>query len=238
MADENPDYRELVELRHKVQVLEKELSTSQGRVKELETELNKADETIDDLDASLKEAQGERDGLRDKLRGVTHREAFMKAAKDAGAEDDFLDDLYTLSGYQGEGDEPDEGAISKAVEKLKSNKPRYFREDDERDERDDRRGERGGRKERERDKGRDKVRERDRDEPDDDDGQDDDEGDTARRPGRLREDAARNRGGRRGSRDSRGRGDADFDGTDLSNPNFMLENSDRVLKAFSEGRLN
>jgi len=49
-----------------------------------------------------------------------------KLAKEAGADERGLDDLYQLSGWKAEKDEPDEEGIKKLLEDIKAKKPLYF----------------------------------------------------------------------------------------------------------------
>ena len=61
-----------------------------------------------------------------RYREVTHKSEFAKAAKEAGVDPDYADDLWSLSGYSPVGDDPDPKAISAAIGSLKERRPRYF----------------------------------------------------------------------------------------------------------------
>jgi hypothetical protein len=66
------------------------------------------------------------DELEVKYRGLLHRQEFAKVAKAAGAREEALDDLYTLSGYSPEKDEVDPKAFDAIVTELKASKAYAF----------------------------------------------------------------------------------------------------------------
>ncbi len=66
--------------------------------------------------------------LEQVIRNRSHGDIFKRLAKDAGADERGLDDLYSLSGWKAEKDEADEDAIKKLVEDIKAKKPLYFPE--------------------------------------------------------------------------------------------------------------
>jgi hypothetical protein len=53
------------------------------------------------------------------LRGARHEAVFGRLAKASGADPDAVSYLYQLSGWQADGDEPDEEAMAAAVDELK-----------------------------------------------------------------------------------------------------------------------
>lgn len=64
--------------------------------------------------------------ISQRYREVTHKSEFARAAKEAGVDPDYADDLWALSGYSPTGDDPDPKAISAAIASLKERRPRYF----------------------------------------------------------------------------------------------------------------
>lgn len=64
--------------------------------------------------------------LEGQLREIKHKQAFAKAARDLGADPDLVDDLYAVSGYKPEGDEPDPEAVGVFVTGLKESKPKGY----------------------------------------------------------------------------------------------------------------
>jgi hypothetical protein len=54
--------------------------------------------------------------LETQLRTLKHRGVFDRLARDRGAPDDVLDDLFVLLKYQADKDEPDEAAIAKLLD--------------------------------------------------------------------------------------------------------------------------
>lgn len=92
--------KQLADLAKQVEDLKK--GDSSGRVKELETE----------------------------LRTVRHRRAFDRLAKERGASDDVLDDLFEVLKYKADSDEPDEAAIAKLLDAASEHpaRSRFFAE--------------------------------------------------------------------------------------------------------------
>lgn len=93
--------KELGEAREQLKTLSGELETlkkgdQSGRVKELESE----------------------------LRTLRHRRAFDRLAKERGASDDVLDDLFEVLKYRADKDDPDELAIGKLLDEAKEHKGR------------------------------------------------------------------------------------------------------------------
>ncbi len=79
----------------------------------------KLEKKPDDLRQELEEAKV-------KLRTVLHKAVFEKIAKQSGANETAIDDLYAVSGYKAESDEIDEVAIRNTVDAVLSSKP-YFK---------------------------------------------------------------------------------------------------------------
>ncbi len=96
--------------------LKKEVATQQARAE-------KAEKAYDG-DA----IRAENVKLKQDARNRSHGDIFKRLAKDAGADERGLDDLYSLSGWKAEKDEADEDAIKKLVEDIKAKKPLYFPE--------------------------------------------------------------------------------------------------------------
>lgn len=71
------------------------------------------------LDAAKKAAPPERVAeLEGELRRLRHKHVFDRLARERGASDDVLDDLYDLLKYQPEGDKPDEKAIAALLDEA------------------------------------------------------------------------------------------------------------------------
>ena len=64
--------------------------------------------------------------LRGTIRSGKAKSVFSRLAKEAGAPDEAIEDLYTLSGHKAESDEPDEEALKTLVTELKGKKPYAF----------------------------------------------------------------------------------------------------------------
>jgi seryl-tRNA synthetase len=78
-----------------------------------------------DIEAHKKRA----DEALQELRTLRHKQAFAQVAKAAGAKEDALDDLFTLSGYKAEKDDVDAKAFDGLVEELKVKKSYAFAEE-------------------------------------------------------------------------------------------------------------
>lgn len=83
------------------------------------------DKTKAELDAM--KANGDTEGLRARITELEqekklarHQAAFNRVAKSKGVVEEALDDLWTLSGYQAESEEPSEAAIGKLIETQKA----------------------------------------------------------------------------------------------------------------------
>lgn len=76
-----------------------------------------------DAPARVKELEGQ-------LRTLKHRALFDRLARERGASADVLDDLFALSGYKAEGDEPDEADIGKLLDAAAAHpsRSRFFAE--------------------------------------------------------------------------------------------------------------
>lgn len=90
---------ELADLRKQVEALTAERDDYKGRLTAQPNELR----------AQLDQAVG-------KLREIAHKGAFAAVAKSKGIDADRVDALYQLSGYQPEGDDPDEATIGERIE--------------------------------------------------------------------------------------------------------------------------
>ncbi len=87
------------------------------------------DELTKKLDAAAKGDQtGRVKDLEGQLRTLRHRSAFNSAARTRGVADEDLDDLFALSGYKADSDEPDERAIGRLLDDAKGHpsRKRYF----------------------------------------------------------------------------------------------------------------
>jgi len=71
--------------------------------------------------------RAENAALKQTIRTSTHREKFRALAKEAGAADDAVDDLFDASGWKAEKDEIDEEAMKALVGDLKPKKAWAFR---------------------------------------------------------------------------------------------------------------
>ncbi len=80
------------------------------------TDLAAAKAAAPDHEAHKKRA----DELEVKYRGLLHKQEFAKVAKAAGAREEALDHLYTISGYTPEKDEVDPKAFDGLVTELKT----------------------------------------------------------------------------------------------------------------------
>lgn len=113
----------------------KERDTLKEQLKALATELEAAKKG--DQSGRVKELEGE-------LRTLRHRRAFDRLAKERGAADDVLDDLFDLLKYKADKDDPDEDAIAKMLDDAAKHRARsrFFAEwdgdDDEGDEEEER----------------------------------------------------------------------------------------------------
>lgn len=101
----------------------KDHKAANARVAELETQLDGLKKS--DSSGRVQELEGQ-------LRTLKHRRAFDRAAKAAGVKDEDLDDLFALSGYRAEGDEPDAKAIGRLLDDAKAHpsRQRYFGQDE------------------------------------------------------------------------------------------------------------
>jgi len=68
----------------------------------------------------------ENETLKQQLRNRTHGDVFRRLAKEAGADERAIDDLYVLSGYKADKDDIDEAKLKTMVEELKAKKPLHF----------------------------------------------------------------------------------------------------------------
>lgn len=106
---------------------------AEKRARELEQKLQDLEKG--DAPARVKELEAQ-------LRTLKHRATFDRLARERGAAPDVLDDLFALSGYKAEGDEPDEAAIGKLLDDAAAHpaRSRFFAEWDG----DEGEGEEGG----------------------------------------------------------------------------------------------
>lgn len=72
------------------------------------------------------EHQRRADEAEAKLRTITHKGAFARIAKARGAREEALDDLFSLSGYNAQGDVPDEAKIAEVVNSLVTSRAYAF----------------------------------------------------------------------------------------------------------------
>jgi hypothetical protein len=97
-------------------------------------ERNTARAEATQLKADLVEAQkhagaaAELAALKVTVKNNLHRGAFDKLAKEAGAKDKALDDLWERSGYKADGDVPDAKAMTKAIEAQREARDYLFEE--------------------------------------------------------------------------------------------------------------
>lgn len=70
--------------------------------------------------------QRELDALKGQIRTRDHRDAFSKAAVEAGVRPDAIGDLFTLSGYKAERDEIEPGAFNTILQSAKTERPFLF----------------------------------------------------------------------------------------------------------------
>jgi hypothetical protein len=98
--------------------------------KDLAKQLDDVRKELDDLRTSGGSARVTE--LETELRTLRHRAAFDRLAKERGADEADLDDLFALSGYKPEGDEPDPKAIGKILDAAREHPTRrkFFRADD------------------------------------------------------------------------------------------------------------
>jgi hypothetical protein len=64
--------------------------------------------------------------LEGKLRDVNHQKVFERMAKTKGVAEAAVQDLWDLSGYKAEGEQPDEAAIDAVIEEQKVRRPWLF----------------------------------------------------------------------------------------------------------------
>lgn len=89
-------------------------------VKDRDSWKGKAEAAPSDLAEKVKQLEGQ-------IRDGKHRSAFAKAAEAAGVEPKAVEDLWTLSGYKAEADEPDAPSIERAIAGAKEARPYLFR---------------------------------------------------------------------------------------------------------------
>lgn len=96
----------------------------------LKVELEQSQRERDELSAKLTAEPGEHlreiERLKGELRTRDHRETFKRIAAEAQAAPGAIEDLWTLSGYRAEGDQPDEVRIRELVEGAKASRPYLF----------------------------------------------------------------------------------------------------------------
>ncbi len=78
-------------------------------------------------EASAPELTAKVEELQAIIRAGKHRSAFDKAAEAAGVEPRAALDLWTLSGYKADAEEPDAAAITTAIAAAKESRPYLFR---------------------------------------------------------------------------------------------------------------
>lgn len=98
------------------------LKESDGKLKEALDQLK----GLPDLQKKVADLEKSESDLKGTLRQQAHRSAFDRAAKKAGADEDGLDDLWKLSGYEAKGDQVDDKAIGSLIDGLKESKKRFF----------------------------------------------------------------------------------------------------------------
>lgn len=100
-------------------------------IRENKAALQKIAELEGQLDGLKKaDSSGRVAELEGQLRTLKHRSAFDRAAKLAGVKEEDLDDLFSLSGYRAEGEEPDAKTIGRLIDDAKAHpsRKRYFAE--------------------------------------------------------------------------------------------------------------
>jgi hypothetical protein len=102
----------------------KEKNTSlESQIATLTTENSGLKSQVSNPSADRKRVQE----LLGEIKAGKHKAAFAKLAKDAGAAEDLIEDLYERSGYKAEADDPDDEALAAVLDELKEKKPSAFR---------------------------------------------------------------------------------------------------------------
>lgn len=115
------------------------LATQRSKYKQLSVaaarERDEARQQLAELNKQIEELKkGDQSGriqeLQTELRTLRHRRAFDKLAKERGASDDVLDDLFDIIKYKPDGDEPDEKALAKLLDDAAAHpaRSRFFAE--------------------------------------------------------------------------------------------------------------
>ena len=113
------DYKtEYSTLKAEIARLHEEAAGHRRKKREAETALEK-------YQAEDGDWQSKYNDLNTKVREKSHKEAFTKVAKDLKVRDEALEDVWALSKYTPEGDEPDEAHLKGLVKGLVEAKP-YF----------------------------------------------------------------------------------------------------------------
>jgi hypothetical protein len=114
LHEENKSHR--IKRKRAVDELATEKTQSEALAKQL-------DEFKSVVQTSPDEWKSKYEELHGKVREKAHKDAFGSVAKGLKVRDDAIDDLWTLSKYAPEGDEPDEKAILGHLEPLVKAKP-------------------------------------------------------------------------------------------------------------------
>ncbi len=102
--------------------------TSEAKVIKLKEDLDRLTKEADELRkvADTSAAVKRVAELEGRLRDVEHRKSFDKLAKSKGATEAALDDLWKLSEYKAETDQPDEAALATLLDAQKTARPYLF----------------------------------------------------------------------------------------------------------------
>ena len=102
---------------------------ARAAVKERKAAANQLEEALQQIEGLKKgDASSRVKELEGQLRTLRHRGAFDRMAKARGASDEDLDDLFALSGYKADADEPDEKALGRLLDdqKVHPARKKYF----------------------------------------------------------------------------------------------------------------
>ncbi|MHC5536651.1 hypothetical protein ACYOEI_00070 [Singulisphaera rosea] len=111
--------------------LAKEVESLKADLEKVNAEHAKAIRELHDLkSAPPDEAKVELEALKSKLRTQAHRSAFDEIAKSLKVKPEALNDLFKLSDYHAEGEEPDRAKIKELIEAQVKERPYVVAEDE------------------------------------------------------------------------------------------------------------
>jgi len=122
-------YAETQKRKERNRQLVTELTNTKSERDNYKTKWEDAAKELETYRAEPSEIKAQYDALKGELRGIKHKEVFQRVAAEQKVRPDALDDLWRLTGYQPEQDDPDEARIAGLLAEAVKSRPYLVQEE-------------------------------------------------------------------------------------------------------------